>query len=54
MGGGYWGAAGGDSSGTREKSRICSLQGVPWPVIQAGVWLLDGKALWQVRLFLLE
>lgn len=51
MGRGWWGAAGGDSSRTRG---ICSLEGVPWPVVDPGVWVVDGEALWQVRSFLLK
>lgn len=54
MGGGWWRAAGSDSSRTREKSGICCLEGLPWPVTEPGVWVEDGEALWQVRLFPLE
>lgn len=47
---GWWEAADGDSTRTRGKFRICSLEGV----VEPGVWVVDGEALWQVRLFLLE
>lgn len=54
MGRAWWGAAGASwwcqqevlpvYNCTREKSRTCLPEDEPWPVIEPGVWVLDGEA----------